>query len=96
MTKHKFPIGHSDFKKMVISYEYFIDKTLFIEEILSSAEEAILITRPRRWCKTLDIDMLKTFLEIKVDKEGIPLDENPDRVLFEGGKYLLNQELKNS
>ncbi|CAK6537802.1 MAG: hypothetical protein IRD7MM_04775 [Candidatus Midichloria mitochondrii] len=31
MTKHKFSIGHSDFKKMVISYEYFIDKTLFIQ-----------------------------------------------------------------
>ncbi|MDJ1407860.1 MAG: hypothetical protein MRQ13_05880 [Candidatus Midichloria sp.] len=34
------------------------------------------------------MDMLKNSLEIKVDKEGIPLDENPDRVLFEGGRYI--------
>ncbi|CAK6551341.1 MAG: hypothetical protein IRD9MM_04750 [Candidatus Midichloria mitochondrii] len=36
------------------------------------------------------MDMLKTFLEIKVGKEGVPLDENPNRGggLFEGGKYI--------
>ncbi len=48
---------------MVTEYDVFVDKTLFIKEIIDSSEEAILITHPRRWGKTLNLNMLKTFFE---------------------------------
>ncbi len=59
----KIAVGTDNFKKMVTEYDVFVDKTLFIKEIIDSSEEAILITRPRRWGKTLNLDMLKTFFE---------------------------------
>jgi hypothetical protein len=47
-----------------------VDKSLFIKEIIDNSIRAIIITRPRRWGKTLNLDMLKTFLEITVDELG--------------------------
>ncbi|WHQ47228.1 MAG: hypothetical protein MTP17_02030 [Candidatus Midichloria sp.] len=44
----------------------------------------MLITRPCRWGKTLNMDMLKTFLEIKIDNHGVLLNENHNRILFGG------------
>ena len=49
-------------------------------------EKAILITRPRRWGKSLNMNMLKYFLNIEVDEKGRALDPQPHRVLFTGGK----------
>lgn len=43
----KLPIGESDFKKFIDRELYFVDKSLFIQEVLDDAE-VILITRPRR------------------------------------------------
>ena len=48
---------------MISDYDVYVDKTLFIKEILDSSEKAMLITYPRRWGKTLNLDMLKVFLE---------------------------------
>ena len=63
-NKHlKVVVGASNFKEMVTEYDVFVDKTLFIKEIIDSSEKAILITYPRRWGKTLNLDMLKTFFE---------------------------------
>ena len=59
----KIAVGSDNYKKMATEYDVFVDKTLFIKEIIDSSEEAILITHPRRWGKTLNLDMLKTFLE---------------------------------
>ena len=59
----KIAVGTDNFKKMATEYDVFVDKTLFIKEIIDSSEEAILITHPRRWGKTLNLDMLKTFFE---------------------------------
>jgi len=59
----KIVVGTSSFKEMVTEYDVFVDKTLFIKEIIDSSEKAILITHPRRWGKTLNLDMLKTFFE---------------------------------
>jgi hypothetical protein len=44
--------------------EIRVDKTLFIREIIETGSSHILITRPRRWGKSLNMNMLKTFLEI--------------------------------
>lgn len=63
-SKHlKVAVGTDNFKKMATEYDVFVDKTLFIKEIIDSSEEAMLITYPRRWGKTLNLDMLKTFFE---------------------------------
>lgn len=58
-----FPIGISDFKNIIDRGYYLIDKTLLIEELLSLSPEVILILRPRRFGKTLNLSMLKYFFE---------------------------------
>jgi len=86
MKKLDLPKGIYNFKDIVTETDMFFDKSLFIQEILdSSGEGATIITRPRRWGKSLNLDMLKTFLAIEVDEKGNPFDVNPHRVLFEGG-----------
>ena len=62
--KHlKIALGTDDFKEIAKEYDVFVDKTLFIKEIIDSSDKSILITYPRRWGKTLNLNMLKTFLE---------------------------------
>ena len=56
-------------------YDVFVDKTLFIKEIIDSSEEAILIAYPRRWEKTLNLDMLKTFFEPVSEECRKPLED---------------------
>lgn len=66
-NKKPLPIGVTDFKKAVSDY-YYVDKTLMIKDILDNKTEAMLFTRPRRFGKTLNMDMLKTFFE-KTDED---------------------------
>lgn len=61
----KLPIGYSDFKKIIDSKFDFVDKTLFIKEIIDDVE-VILITRPRRFGKTLNMSMLQYFFANEV------------------------------
>ena len=68
------PIGISDFKQLIAGY-YYVDKTLMIKEFLDSRPKVTLFTRPRRFGKTLTMDMLKTFftelrLRNKAEKEA--------------------------
>lgn len=56
------PLGISDFKKAVKGY-YYVDKTLLIRDLLDRRPQAVLFTRPRRFGKTLNMDMLRTFFE---------------------------------
>lgn len=53
----------SNFKEMVLACDAFVDKSLFIEGIVDNGYVSILLTRPHGWGKTLNLDMLKTFLE---------------------------------
>lgn len=57
------PIGISDYKKLVTEY-YYVDKTLLIRDFLDVRPLVSLFTRPRRFGKTLTMDMLKTYFEI--------------------------------
>ncbi len=57
------PIGISDYKKLVSGY-YYVDKTMLIKEFLDNRPQVTLFTRPRRFGKTIAMDMLKTFFEI--------------------------------
>ena len=56
------PIGISDYRKASIEY-YYIDKTLMIRDFLDEVPMVSLFTRPRRFGKTLNMDMLRTFFE---------------------------------
>ncbi|MFH1644235.1 MAG: AAA family ATPase [bacterium] len=61
--KKKLPVGISDFEKLISNNYYFVDKSLFIKEVLDSGAAATLIPRPRRFGKTLNLSMLKYFFE---------------------------------
>lgn len=56
------PVGVTSYKEAVTEY-YYVDKTLFIKDILDDHSKAYLFTRPRRFGKTLMMDMVKTFFE---------------------------------
>ncbi len=63
MKMKKLPIGISDFKDMVTGNYYYVDKTLFIKEIIDSGDKILLIPRPRRFGKTLNLSMLEYFYD---------------------------------
>ena len=71
------------FKELVLKSDVFVDKSSFIEIAIKFPASSIAITRPRRWGKSLNLDMLKTFLEFSPNKEE--LEEN--RKLFEGEDF---------
>ena len=56
-------IGVSDFQKLILANYYIVDKTLLIKEIMDDSAEVILITRPRRFGKTLNLSMLYYFIQ---------------------------------
>lgn len=56
------PIGVSDFKSATTNY-YYVDKTLMIRDFLDAKPMVSLFTRPRRFGKTLNMDMLRVFFE---------------------------------
>lgn len=85
-----FATGTDNFVKIMEENREFIDKSLFIKEIVESGDEVVLITRPRRWGKTTNMEMLKSFLSVAVDKQGNLLTTNPSGLLFD--KLLIGQE----
>ena len=60
----KLPIGVDDFKKAIEENYTLVDKTLFIKDIIDDAAEVVLITRPRRFGKTLNMSMLYYFFSM--------------------------------
>ncbi|MDK2878262.1 MAG: hypothetical protein PWR06_978 [Thermoanaerobacteraceae bacterium] len=62
------PIGIDDFRDLKESNGYFVDKSLFIKEVIDDISKVKLITRPRRFGKTLNISMLRYFFE-KTDED---------------------------
>ncbi len=60
-----FAIGVSDFTKIIQKKCSYIDKTMFIKEIMDDPAEVILITRPRRFGKTLNMSMLEAFFAVQ-------------------------------
>ncbi|MCD8014434.1 MAG: ATP-binding protein [Lachnospiraceae bacterium] len=66
--KKKLPIGIDDFRKIRTEGFYYVDKTAMIRDLLNAWGEVNLFTRPRRFGKTLNMSMLKAFLEIGCDK----------------------------
>lgn len=56
-------IGVSDFKVLRLKDNYFIDKSLFIKDIIDNQSSVVLITRPRRFGKTLNMSMLRYYFD---------------------------------
>ncbi|WP_341755619.1 AAA family ATPase [Candidatus Tisiphia endosymbiont of Ptychoptera albimana] len=80
-------VGTDDFKTLLLNSDVFVDKSLMIKELLEDSGDVILITRPRRWGKSLNMDMLRKFFEIEVDEKGkpLPLEQKINNKLFLGG-----------
>ena len=59
----KLPIGISDFKELIKGEYQFTDKSLLLKEVINDSAKVILITRPRRFGKTLNLSMLYYFFQ---------------------------------
>src|SRR5271170_6626041 len=87
--KKQLPIGFSDYKTIIDENYYYIDKTLFIDDILKYGGNPTLLPRPRRFGKTLNMSMLKYFFE-KTEQSNAYLFENkkiwqlPERAALQG------------
>ena len=66
----KMPIGIDDFGKIRNKEFYFVDKTAFIRQLIDSPREVTLITRPRRFGKTLTMSMLEYFFSIEKESQS--------------------------
>ncbi|MDD6763382.1 MAG: AAA family ATPase [Clostridiales bacterium] len=75
--KKRIPIGYEDFKQLIDSGFYYVDKTMLIYELLHNGGQNNLITRPRRFGKTLNFSMLRYFFDIT---------EKDNAYLFDGLK----------
>lgn len=63
-------IGIQDFEKIITENNFYVDKTLFIKEWWEYRDEVTLITRPRRFGKTLTMDMVEKFFSVKYAGRG--------------------------
>lgn len=83
--KKRIPIGYEDFKQLLDSGFYYVDKSMLIYELLHYGGQNNLITRPRRFGKTLNFSMLKYFFDI-TEKEnqylfdGLKISEHYDEI----------------
>ena len=80
--KKKLPVGIENFEKLIRQDFYYVDKTEMIADLLYNWGEVNLFTRPRRFGKSLNMSMLKSFFEIGCD-----------RTLFDGLKIAEEKEL---
>lgn len=95
----KLPVGIDDFEKIRKNSFYYVDKTKLIEQLFSNWGEVNLFTRPRRFGKTLNMSMLKSFFEIGADPalfEGLYISGNRKLCEEHMGKYpVIFLSLKN-
>lgn len=86
----KLPVGIDDFRKLRESHIYYVDKTRLIEQLLLNWSEVTLFTRPRRFGKTLNMSMLKSFFDIGTDEtlfDGLYISGNKELCDEYMGKY---------
>jgi len=67
-----------NYKQLLDSSTIFSDKSLFIKEIIECSFKVILITMPRRWGKSTNLDMLRRFIGIQIDKEYQLVEKKED------------------
>ncbi|MEM8525968.1 MAG: AAA family ATPase [Bacteroidota bacterium] len=82
--KQQLQVGQSDFRNMIKANGYFVDKTLFIKELIDSGFHVLLMPRPRRFGKSLNLSMLKYYFDYR---------EKDTQALFEPFKIWQEDEL---
>lgn len=88
-TKNKsLPIGVSDFKLATTGY-YYVDKTLMIRDFLDKKPMVSLFTRPRRFGKTLNMDMLRVFFEKTNEDTSVYFK---DKQIWQCGDYYTKHQ----
>lgn len=88
--KLRLPVGIENFAEIRQDKFYYIDKTKLLEQLLQNWSKVNLFTRPRRFGKTLNMSMLKSFFEIGTDKklfDGLDIAENAELCAAYMGKY---------
>lgn len=86
----KLPVGIENFEEIRRNQYYYIDKTKLIEQLFDSLGKVSLFTRPRRFGKTLNMSMLKSFFEIGTDPslfDGLYISKNQDLCKQHLGQY---------
>ena len=85
------PVGVDNFREMVAREYYFVDKTNFIRELLDNKNKVTLITRPRRFGKTLAMRMLQEFFDINAAGrdtfKGLNISRAGEKYIQHRGKY---------
>jgi len=76
-------IGQSDFKALRIRKNYYIDKTMYIKDVIDNEASVLLVTRPRRFGKTLNMSMLKYYFDCT---------KKDSKELFDGLKIMEQEE----
>ena len=85
-------IGASDFRNLRMRKNYFVDKSLYIKNVIDSQSKVIIVTRPRRFGKTLNISMLRYFFDCDVKDskeffEGLKIMEQGEKYTSKLGAY---------
>ena len=76
---HGIGLGESDFRVLRTVKDYYIDKTMYIKDIIDNNSSVILVTRPRRFGKTLNMSMLRYYFDCS---------QKDNKELFEGLKIM--------
>ena len=90
MTKRRPAVGLEDFAQLIRDGYYYVDKTFVVKELLEKGSNVNLFTRPRRFGKTLLMDMMKCFFEIGGPKEvfeGLKISQEKELCEQYQGKY---------
>jgi len=91
--KGKPPIGVSDFKKLREEKRYYVDKSLLIQKVWESGADVLLLPRPRRFGKTLNLSMLRYFFEKTEDSNAYLFDllfiSGQPEIMAHQGRYPL-------
>lgn len=85
MENKAISIGIENYKEIIDKEYYYIDKTLFIKDLLDKGRKVNVFTRPRRFGKTLALSMIKTYFEKETDFQGNVLDNS---YYFQGKKII--------
>ena len=99
MERKPLPIGIEDFKEVIDSGYYFVDKTLMIKDLIVNKVKVGLFTRPRRFGKTLNMSMIQRFFE-KTDESNaylfdrLKISEYPECMQYQGQYSVISLSLK--
>jgi hypothetical protein len=95
MKMKKLPVGVSDFKHIIEENYCYVDKTPFIKEVIDKGDKIMLIPRPRRFGKTLNLSMLKYFYDCCPQWPPVPGTPSPANIAnIAGGTGPLNSYKK--